>query len=77
MLLHTSFQSLFCVCLGVCACARVCGQNEALLSRLFRHPNLLTSRLVFSSCCQLWVLSPLMSYGTHTHTHTFLTNDIQ
>ncbi|KAI5109447.1 STE20-related kinase adapter protein beta, partial [Silurus meridionalis] len=38
--------------------------NEALLSRLFRHPNLLTSRLVFSSCCQLWVLSPLMSYGS-------------
>uniref|UniRef100_A0A671ND55 Protein kinase domain-containing protein n=1 Tax=Sinocyclocheilus anshuiensis TaxID=1608454 RepID=A0A671ND55_9TELE len=39
-------------------------QNEVLLSRLFRHPNLLTSRLVFSSCCQLWVLSPLMSYGS-------------
>ncbi|KAF4078873.1 hypothetical protein AMELA_G00186500 [Ameiurus melas] len=38
--------------------------NEALLSRLFRHPNLLTSRLVFSSCCQLWVLSPLMTYGS-------------
>ncbi|XP_051987085.1 STE20-related kinase adapter protein beta isoform X2 [Xyrauchen texanus] len=38
--------------------------NEVLLSRLFRHPNLLTSRLVFSSCCQLWVLSPLMSYGS-------------
>uniref|UniRef100_A0A672QBD3 Protein kinase domain-containing protein n=1 Tax=Sinocyclocheilus grahami TaxID=75366 RepID=A0A672QBD3_SINGR len=39
-------------------------QNEVLRSRLFRHPNLLTSRLVFSSCCQLWVLSPLMSYGS-------------
>ncbi|XP_016123640.1 STE20-related kinase adapter protein beta [Sinocyclocheilus grahami] len=38
--------------------------NEVLRSRLFRHPNLLTSRLVFSSCCQLWVLSPLMSYGS-------------
>lgn len=38
-------------------------QNEVLLSRLFRHPNLLTSRLVFSSCCQLWVLAPLMAYG--------------
>ncbi|XP_055020400.1 STE20-related kinase adapter protein beta-like [Boleophthalmus pectinirostris] len=38
--------------------------NEVLLSRLFRHPNLLTSRLVFSSSCQLWVLSPLMSYGS-------------
>nr|XP_055070072.1 STE20-related kinase adapter protein beta isoform X2 [Misgurnus anguillicaudatus] len=38
--------------------------NEVLLSRLFRHPNLLTSRLVFSSCCELWVLSPLMSYGS-------------
>lgn len=38
--------------------------NEVLLSRLFRHPNLLTSRLVFSSCCQLWVLTPLMSYGS-------------
>lgn len=38
-------------------------QNEVLLSRLFRHPNLLTSRLVFSSCCQLWVLTPLMAYG--------------
>uniref|UniRef100_A0A3B4ARD8 Protein kinase domain-containing protein n=1 Tax=Periophthalmus magnuspinnatus TaxID=409849 RepID=A0A3B4ARD8_9GOBI len=39
-------------------------QNEVLLSRLFRHPNLLTCRLVFSSSCQLWVLSPLMSYGS-------------
>ncbi|XP_056607174.1 STE20-related kinase adapter protein beta isoform X3 [Triplophysa dalaica] len=39
-------------------------QNEVLLSRLFRHPNLLTSRLVFTSCCELWVLSPLMSYGS-------------
>uniref|UniRef100_A0A3B4WQE4 STE20-related kinase adapter protein beta-like n=1 Tax=Seriola lalandi dorsalis TaxID=1841481 RepID=A0A3B4WQE4_SERLL len=39
-------------------------QNEVLLSRLFRHPNLLTSRLVFSSCCQLWVLTPLMAYGS-------------
>lgn len=38
-------------------------QNEVLLSRLFRHQNLLTSRLVFSSCCQLWVLTPLMAYG--------------
>lgn len=38
-------------------------QNEVLLSRLFRHSNLLTSRLVFSSCCQLWVLMPLMTYG--------------
>lgn len=38
-------------------------QSEVLLSRLFRHPNLLTSRLVFSSCCQLWVLTPLMAYG--------------
>ncbi|XP_036838295.1 STE20-related kinase adapter protein beta isoform X2 [Oncorhynchus mykiss] len=38
--------------------------NEVLLSRLFRHPNLLTSRLVFSSCCQLWVLTPLMGYGS-------------
>lgn len=38
-------------------------QNEVLLSRLFRHPSLLTSRLVFSSCCQLWVLTPLMAYG--------------
>ncbi|XP_036396924.1 STE20-related kinase adapter protein beta [Megalops cyprinoides] len=38
--------------------------NEVLLSRLFRHSNLLTSRLVFSSCCQLWVLTPLMSYGS-------------
>ncbi|XP_069022399.1 STE20-related kinase adapter protein beta isoform X3 [Embiotoca jacksoni] len=36
--------------------------NEVLLSRLFRHSNLLTSRLVFSSCCQLWVLTPLMAY---------------
>ncbi|XP_018585027.1 STE20-related kinase adapter protein beta isoform X1 [Scleropages formosus] len=38
--------------------------NEVLLCRLFRHPNLLTSRLVFSFCCQLWVLTPLMSYGS-------------
>ncbi|XP_069568895.1 STE20-related kinase adapter protein beta isoform X5 [Brachyistius frenatus] len=38
--------------------------NEVLLSRLFRHSNLLTSRLVFSSCCQLWVLTPLMAYGS-------------
>eukprot|EP00063_Salmo_salar_P031699 XP_014006534.1 PREDICTED: STE20-related kinase adapter protein beta-like isoform X2 [Salmo salar] len=38
--------------------------NEVLLSRMFRHPNLLTSRLVFSSCCQLWVLTPLMGYGS-------------
>uniref|UniRef100_A0A1A8FEA6 STE20-related kinase adaptor beta n=1 Tax=Nothobranchius korthausae TaxID=1143690 RepID=A0A1A8FEA6_9TELE len=38
--------------------------NEVLLSRLFRHSNLLTSRLVFSCCCQLWVLSPLMAYGS-------------
>uniref|UniRef100_A0A1A7ZST0 STE20-related kinase adaptor beta n=1 Tax=Nothobranchius furzeri TaxID=105023 RepID=A0A1A7ZST0_NOTFU len=38
--------------------------NEVLLSRLFRHSNLLTSRLVFSCCCQLWVLSPLMTYGS-------------
>ncbi|RVE75338.1 hypothetical protein OJAV_G00015700 [Oryzias javanicus] len=38
--------------------------NEVLLSRLLRHPNLLTSRLVFSSCCQLWVLTPLMNYGS-------------
>lgn len=38
--------------------------NEVLLSRLFRHANLLTSRLVFSSCCQLWVLTPLMTYGS-------------
>ncbi|XP_038854338.1 STE20-related kinase adapter protein beta isoform X3 [Salvelinus namaycush] len=42
----------------------LCPQNEVLLSRLFRHPNLLTSRLVFSSCCQLWVLTPLMGYGS-------------
>uniref|UniRef100_A0A3B4AQ85 Protein kinase domain-containing protein n=1 Tax=Periophthalmus magnuspinnatus TaxID=409849 RepID=A0A3B4AQ85_9GOBI len=39
-------------------------QLMVLLSRLFRHPNLLTCRLVFSSSCQLWVLSPLMSYGS-------------
>ncbi|XP_063068719.1 STE20-related kinase adapter protein beta [Engraulis encrasicolus] len=38
--------------------------NEVLLCRLFRHPNLLTSRLVFSSSSQLWVLSPLMDYGS-------------
>ncbi|XP_016095964.1 STE20-related kinase adapter protein beta-like [Sinocyclocheilus grahami] len=38
--------------LMVCTC--VCEQ----------HTDLLTSRLVFSSCCQLWVLSPLMSYGS-------------
>uniref|UniRef100_A0A1A8P8X9 STE20-related kinase adaptor beta n=2 Tax=Nothobranchius rachovii TaxID=451742 RepID=A0A1A8P8X9_9TELE len=38
--------------------------NEVLLSRRFRHSNLLTSRLVFSCCCQLWVLSPLMTYGS-------------
>ncbi|KAM9767025.1 LOW QUALITY PROTEIN: STE20-related kinase adapter protein beta [Menidia menidia] len=38
--------------------------NELLLSRLFRHSNLLTSRLAFSSCCQLWVLTPLMVYGS-------------
>ncbi|XP_061572159.1 STE20-related kinase adapter protein beta isoform X1 [Cololabis saira] len=38
--------------------------NEVLLSRFFRHPNLLTSRLVFNSCCQLWVLTPLMAYGS-------------
>lgn len=38
-------------------------QSEVLLSRLFRHPNLLSARLVFSSCCQLWVLTPLMAYG--------------
>ncbi|MEQ2266230.1 hypothetical protein XENORESO_015727 [Xenotaenia resolanae] len=38
--------------------------NEVLLSRLFRHPNLLTSRLVFCSSCQLWVLTPLMAYGS-------------
>uniref|UniRef100_H2LGQ7 STE20 related adaptor beta n=1 Tax=Oryzias latipes TaxID=8090 RepID=H2LGQ7_ORYLA len=41
-------------------------QNEVLLSRLLRHPNLLTSRLVFSSCCQLWVLTPLMDYSADT-----------
>uniref|UniRef100_A0A3P9LD21 STE20 related adaptor beta n=1 Tax=Oryzias latipes TaxID=8090 RepID=A0A3P9LD21_ORYLA len=40
--------------------------NEVLLSRLLRHPNLLTSRLVFSSCCQLWVLTPLMDYSADT-----------
>ncbi|XP_076871299.1 STE20-related kinase adapter protein beta isoform X3 [Brachyhypopomus gauderio] len=38
--------------------------NEVLLSRRLRHPNLLTSRMVFCFCCQLWVLSPLMSYGS-------------
>uniref|UniRef100_M4A0N0 STE20 related adaptor beta n=1 Tax=Xiphophorus maculatus TaxID=8083 RepID=M4A0N0_XIPMA len=38
-------------------------QNEVLLSRLFRHSNLLTSRLVFCSSCQLWVLTPLMAYS--------------
>ncbi|KAM8905226.1 STE20-related kinase adapter protein beta [Spinachia spinachia] len=38
--------------------------NEVLLSRRFRHPNLLTSRLVFGSCCKLWVLTPLMAYGS-------------
>lgn len=38
-------------------------QSEVLLSRRFRHPNLLTSRLVFGSCCKLWVLTPLMAYG--------------
>ncbi|XP_064166685.1 STE20-related kinase adapter protein beta [Anguilla rostrata] len=38
--------------------------NEVLLSRLFLHPNLLTSRLVFGRSCQLWVLTPLMSYGS-------------
>ncbi|KAM6893235.1 STE20-related kinase adapter protein beta [Lycodopsis pacificus] len=38
--------------------------NEVLLSRVFRHRNLLTSRLVFSCCCQLWVLTPLMAYGS-------------
>ncbi|XP_023698361.1 STE20-related kinase adapter protein beta isoform X1 [Paramormyrops kingsleyae] len=38
--------------------------NEVLLCRLFRHPNLLTSRLVFGFCCQLWVLTPLVSYGS-------------
>uniref|UniRef100_A0A3Q3L8N7 STE20 related adaptor beta n=1 Tax=Labrus bergylta TaxID=56723 RepID=A0A3Q3L8N7_9LABR len=42
-----------------------CTEEElVLLSRLFRHTNLLTSRLVFSSCCQLWVLTPLMAYGS-------------
>ncbi|XP_028835155.1 STE20-related kinase adapter protein beta isoform X2 [Denticeps clupeoides] len=38
--------------------------NEVMMSRNFRHPNLLTSCLVFSSCSQLWVLSPLMRYGS-------------
>ncbi|MBN3310588.1 STRAB protein, partial [Amia calva] len=38
--------------------------NEVLLSRLFRHPNLLTSRIVFTSCCQLCVITPLMAYGS-------------
>uniref|UniRef100_A0A3B5MI79 Protein kinase domain-containing protein n=1 Tax=Xiphophorus couchianus TaxID=32473 RepID=A0A3B5MI79_9TELE len=38
-------------------------QNEVLLSRLFHHSNLLTSRLVFCSSCQLWVLTPLMAYS--------------
>ncbi|XP_019712991.1 STE20-related kinase adapter protein beta isoform X1 [Hippocampus comes] len=38
--------------------------NEVFLSRRVRHPNLLTFRLVFSSCCQLWVLTPLMAYGS-------------
>ncbi|KAK1876566.1 STE20-related kinase adapter protein beta [Dissostichus eleginoides] len=38
--------------------------NEVLLSRVFRQPNLLTSRLVFNSCCQLWILTPLMGYGS-------------
>ncbi|XP_069053069.1 STE20-related kinase adapter protein beta isoform X1 [Lepisosteus oculatus] len=38
--------------------------NEILLSRLLRHPNLLTSSLVFTSCCQLWVITPLMAYGS-------------
>uniref|UniRef100_A0A3B4FNS5 STE20-related kinase adapter protein beta-like n=1 Tax=Pundamilia nyererei TaxID=303518 RepID=A0A3B4FNS5_9CICH len=46
-------------------------QNEVLLSRLFRHPNLLTSRLVFSSCCQLWVLTPLMAYSADTLLRTY------
>ncbi|XP_077461909.1 STE20-related kinase adapter protein beta isoform X4 [Stigmatopora argus] len=38
--------------------------NEVFLSKRVRHPNLLTFRLVFSSCCQLWVLTPLMAYGS-------------
>ncbi|XP_077370510.1 STE20-related kinase adapter protein beta isoform X2 [Festucalex cinctus] len=38
--------------------------NEVFLSRRLRHPNLLTFRLVFSSCSQLWVLTPLMAYGS-------------
>ncbi|XP_049609416.1 STE20-related kinase adapter protein beta [Syngnathus scovelli] len=38
--------------------------NEVFLSRRIRHQNLLTFRLVFSSCCQLWVLTPLMAYGS-------------
>ncbi|XP_035380023.1 STE20-related kinase adapter protein beta isoform X1 [Electrophorus electricus] len=38
--------------------------NEVLLSRRFRHPNLLTSTTVFCFHYQLWVLAPLMSYGS-------------
>lgn len=56
---HASVYYL--VSIEVCLCLKP--QNEVLLSRLFRHPNLLTSRLVFSSCCQLWILTPLMGYG--------------
>ncbi|XP_058889511.1 STE20-related kinase adapter protein beta-like isoform X3 [Acipenser ruthenus] len=39
-------------------------QNEVLQTRLFHHPNILTSRIVFTSSSKLWVISPLMAYGS-------------
>ncbi|KAF3857100.1 hypothetical protein F7725_008959 [Dissostichus mawsoni] len=37
--------------------------KQTNLDEFFRQPNLLTSRLVFNSCCQLWILTPLMGYA--------------
>ncbi|XP_028321686.1 STE20-related kinase adapter protein beta [Gouania willdenowi] len=49
--------------------------NEVLLCRLLLHPNLLTSRFVFSSCSQLWVLTPLMAYGSaHSLLRTYFSD---
>ncbi|XP_041119107.1 STE20-related kinase adapter protein beta-like isoform X3 [Polyodon spathula] len=39
-------------------------QNEVLQTQLFHHPNILTSQIVFTSSSKLWVISPLMAYGS-------------
>ncbi|NP_001279609.1 STE20-related kinase adapter protein beta [Callorhinchus milii] len=39
-------------------------QNELLFWRLFRHPNILPHRAVFTEGSELWVITPFTAYGS-------------